>query len=385
MKKLTGMLVAAVLLFALAAAGCGSSDKGDGGSTGDAKPAAKAADPAVAAATTAVAKLTGAPTAWSGPTSGPAAVKGKNVVYISCGSFNDICVRVGKSIQEAGKTLDWKVTVIDGKATTSGWLSAWNQALALNPDGIIAFTDAEAMKVPIAKAKAKNIPVVGVLSTALPGPDEKLGLFTNVSQDPRTIGKAEAQYAIAKSNGTAKAVVLYAAQYTIARIKADAMKAELAKCTGCKLVDYHNIDPSVLQAQSGPLVTGWVQKHGTPLWVLSVGDVLVSFMPSPLRSAGVDSSKVKMIAADGNATAYDLIRKKQYQVATVPQPAGELGYQASDEMNRAFAGEPATGFAPDLFMVDASNVEQYGGADNTFEPENDYSGRYQKIWSGEGQ
>ncbi|HVO53013.1 MAG TPA: substrate-binding domain-containing protein [Solirubrobacterales bacterium] len=390
MRKVLGMLVA-LLAVVFLAAGCGSSGSSSSESTSaentsasESSSSGESADPVVAEAKAAVEKMTSAPTTWSGPTTGPAAVEGKKIVYISCESANEICVRVGKSIEEAGKTLGWSVTTIDGKGTTAGWLEAWTQALALNPDGVIAFTDAQEMQVPIKKANARGIPVIGVLAAPQPGPDKELGLFTNISQDPASIGTAEAQYAIAKSNGTAKAVVMYASQYAIATVKGEAMKAEMERCSGCELAEYKNIDPTSIQAQGGPLVTGWVQKFGTPLWVLSPGDALLSFMTPALRSAGVGGSEVQMVGADGNASAYELIREGQYQVATFPQPTGELGYQAADEMNRALAGEEATDYSPELFLVEAENVDLYGGKENRFEPENDYRGHYEEIWSGKG-
>jgi ribose transport system substrate-binding protein len=172
---------------------------------------------ALSDAQAAIATATGPQTAWTGPTTGPKAAPGKKVVFISCGAFNQICVSVGKSVAEAADKVGWKLTSIDGKGNASGWLSAWNQALALKPDGIIAFTSADAVQAPIQEAKTMGIPVVGVLAAAKPGPDPDEGLFTNVSQDPASIGKAEAQYAIAKSNGTARAIIVYDALYAIAR------------------------------------------------------------------------------------------------------------------------------------------------------------------------
>ena len=185
----------------------------------------------LADAKAAVEQFTGPQTAWTGPTSGPKAAPGKRVVFVSCGAFNQICVSVGKSVEEAASKIGWEVTTIDGKGNASGWLSAWNQALALKPDGIIGFTSADAVQAPLEEAGKMGIPAVGILAAAKPGPDPEEGLFTNVSQDPATIGKAEAQYAIAKSDGTARVVIVYDALYAIARYKAEAMKAEIEKCS----------------------------------------------------------------------------------------------------------------------------------------------------------
>ena len=347
-------------------------------------PGAALADSALSDAKAAVAAATGPQTKWQGPTSGPAAPADKHIVYISCGGFNEICVTVGKAVTEAAGKIGWKVTTIDGKGSASGWLSAWNQALALNPDGVIAFTSADAVQAPIQQANAKGIPVVGVLSAAKPGPDASLGLFTNVSQDPASIGKAEAQYAIAKEDGKARVVILYDKLYAIARNKAEAMKAEIEKCADCKLLDFVSTPAAQIQQNAGQLVSSWVTKYGSgsdPIWIVTVGDVFADFLASPLRSGGIDPSKVKIIGADGMSAAYGRIRDGGYQLATIPQPITQLGYQAVDEMIRALQKQPASGYAPDVYIVEKSNVNQYGGDKNQFVPDNNFAQEYEKIWT----
>jgi ribose transport system substrate-binding protein len=344
---------------------------------------ARAADSELPDAIKAVTGDTGPQTEWTGPTTGPKAPPGKNIVFVSCGAFNQICVSVGKSVAEASNKIGWKVTIIDGKGNASGWLSAWNQALALKPDGIISFVSADAVQAPIQEAKTMGIPVVGVLAASTPGPQPELGLFTNVSQDPASIGTAEAQYAIAKSNGTARAVIVYDTLYAIARYKAEAMKKELEKCSGCKILDYRTTPAAELQQNSGQLISSWVEKYGSePIWILTVGDVFADFMAPPLRAGGVKPSEVMIVAADGFPTAYDRIRKGDYQVATVPQPQSELAYQAVNELVRAMAGQPPSGYSPDVYIVDKSDVDLYGGDKNQFVPANDFAQRYLGIWTG---
>ena len=47
---------------------------------------------------------------------------------------------------------------------------------------------------------------------------------------------------------------------------------------------------------------------------------------------------------DGSVSAYDRVRQGQYQAATIPEPLNLHGWQAIDEMNRAFAGAPPSGY-----------------------------------------
>ena len=90
---------------------------------------------------------------------------------------------------------------------------------------------------------------------------------------------------------------------------------------------------------------------------------------------------MKLIAADGNRSAYDRIRKGgQYQVVTVSEPIELQAYQAIDELNRAFHGEPPSGFVQPPFLVTKENIHSEGGDQNTFIPSNDYKKHYLEIW-----
>src|SRR5579871_1682724 len=53
------------------------------------------------------------------PSTGPAAVRGKKVWYISCGQAYAACSTAANGFVEAGKELGWEVTIQDGKATPS--------------------------------------------------------------------------------------------------------------------------------------------------------------------------------------------------------------------------------------------------------------------------
>ncbi len=72
-----------------------------------------------------------------------------------------------------------------------------NQAIALKPDGIALFADAASLQDPIKAGVAQGIKFVGLHAAGLPGPQPDLHLVFNIEEDPREMGKAEADWAIA--------------------------------------------------------------------------------------------------------------------------------------------------------------------------------------------
>ena len=74
---------------------------------------------------------------WDGPTTGPKAEAGKTIVFVAADLKNGGILGVSKGVEEAAKAIGWDVRVIDGQGTVSGRAAAMNQALALQPAGIV--------------------------------------------------------------------------------------------------------------------------------------------------------------------------------------------------------------------------------------------------------
>ena len=104
-------------------------------------------------------------------------------------------------------------------------------------------------------------------------------------------------------------------------------------------------------------------------------------MPT-LRANGVppDGAPHLISAGDGSVSAYERIRKGEYQIGTVPEPLHLHGWQAIDELNRAFHGEGPSGYVTKVHLVTKDNINADGGDKNSFDPGNGYRDQYKKIW-----
>jgi ribose transport system substrate-binding protein len=328
-----------------------------------------------------VEKLGATKTAWTGPASAPKIEKGKKIAYLSANEQNDAEREWGMAIVEAGKKAGWTVTVIDGRGSPVSWLAGMNQAISLQVDGIITSADARSLAMAIKQAGSLGIPIVGIHAAGTPGPQTDLGLFTNIQEDPKAIGEAQADWIIANSDGKANVVITTSGEYAIAMVKANAVKDRLAKCSGCKVVEFSNT-PLAEAAQRQPqLVTSWVQRYGMPLYITAIADYTLDFQVPALKAGGADPSKITLIGSDGTKSAYGRIRGgNQFQKVTVAEPNAYLGYQAVDEMNRALNKEQPSGTVPLPYLVTSKNIDVQGGKDNTYVPDNDFAKRYLKLW-----
>lgn len=345
-------------------------------------PGSQASDMAalVKMAEQATAARTGLQTEWTGPTSGPRIAPGKHVVCIPTDMKNTLSAEWCTDIVAIAKKIGWKAEIIDGRGTASGWVTAFNQAIALHPSGIVSSANAATVQPEIDDAVKRGIVIVGLHFTSVPGPSAKRHVFYNIESSPQGIGKAQADYVIAKSRGKGRAIILYDAEYAVARYKAEAMRDEFAKCTTCKLLAYVNLPLSQVSTLTPHAVSSWVTRFGLPFYVMTIADYYYDFVVPTLTQGGVPTKDVILLGSDGPPSAYDRIRNGQYEVATVPEPAELQAYETIDEFNRAFHHQPPYNYVPPAYLVTAQNIRTQGGDKNQFNPANGYAAHYLKIW-----
>ena len=345
--------------------------------------AASADDSFVQAAKDATQKRTATQTEWLGPTSGPKAAPGKHIVYLSSDQNNALSAQYGQYLKDAAAKIGWEVTVIDGKATAANWITAFNQALSLKPDGIAMTLQSPSITGPLEAAAAAKIPVVGLHSASVPGPNEQYHLYNNLSSDPAEIGRALVDWAVADSNGTASMIFIGDNIYPISVVKTDAMVEEIKKCTTCKLISNENIPAANVSAQMAGIMTSWVLKYPKPFYPLAVGDFWFDFATPALRTGNVSQNDVRLGGADGTPQAYQRVRDGDYQLVTVPEPIEMQAWQAIDELNRAINGQAPSTFVQPVYIVTKANIAEQGGDKNTFTPANNFKDHYLKIWLGQ--
>jgi ribose transport system substrate-binding protein len=339
----------------------------------------------VAQAKQIVAERTRPQTEWTGPSSGPKAIrKPLTIAWVSADQSYTAYIYWGKGITDAANAIGWKVVTFNGQGTVGGQLAAMNQALAINPVAIITPADANALQRPIQEAVKRGIPVIGIHATAFPGPSPELGLYMNIVSNPAQIGQTEAAYVIASSNGTGSDIHMVDTSYTIARFKAKATIDPIKNCSGCKFLEEVNV-PIGDTGRISSVVSGLLARHGDSWWMTTCCDGYYPYVASALRSSGISPQKVKLVGADGPPATYQMIRKGNYEIASVPEPSTLFGYEAIDAAVRAMAGQPPVDFIQPTYLVTRENVDAEGGKENQFIPSNSFACHYANIWLGENK
>ena len=147
------------------------------------------------------------------------------------------------------------------------------------------------------------------------------------------------------SDGTAGVILFTDSIYAIATAKTNAEKAAIEGCAGCKVLAIEDTPIGDLANRMPQLTTSLLSRYGKAwTYSIAVNDLYFDFSAPSLQSAGVDPATGyprQISAGDGSVPAFQRIRGKQYQLATVAEPLHLQGWQTIDEMNRAFAGAAA--------------------------------------------
>ena len=332
-----------------------------------------------------LATVTAPGTPWTGPTTGPTAQPRKLIVYVSSDQRNGGPQGAGDGAQEAAKMIGWDFRILDGQGSVQGRTTALNQAIALKPHGIIlGNVDTQEQAPVIRRAAMLGIKMVGWHIGPTPGPVNDPPVFTNVTTDPREVAKAAAMYAIVDSNGTANVIHFKDSITTISTAKTTASEAVIKACAGCKVLETEDTPMGDLANRMPSLTTSLLTKYGKQwTYAIAVNDLYFDFSAPSLQAAGVDAANGyprQISSGDGSVTAFQRIRQRRYQIGTVAEPLHLQGWMCIDELNRAFAGQPSSGFVPPPHLFIASNLDRDGGPNNVYEPENGYKDIYRKIW-----
>jgi ribose transport system substrate-binding protein len=340
----------------------------------------RSVDPLVAYAMAQVGVAMDSDAGYGGPRSGPRAQHAGLIVFVAADVTNGGIAGVAAGAEQGARAIGWRLRVIDGQASVSGRTAAMREALGLAPSGIIlGGFDATEQRAAVARARARGIPIVGWHAGPKPGADPADGLFTNVTTDPLAVARLAALYTIAHSQGRAGVVILYDSEFAIAVQKADAMKAVLRRCRSCRLLTSIDSPIATAQVKIPALIVDLVQRYGSRLdYMLAINGNYFAGTRAALFDLGRTGTgpPYAIAAGDGDASEFARIRDGDYQLASVAEPLYLQGWQLIDELNRALAGRPPSGYAAPPHLITAADVP----AGPVFDPAAPYRADYLKIW-----
>jgi len=317
-----------------------STASGDTGSSNNAANAAHSTSPGLLRAKAAVTQFT-APATQIAPAAKlvSKAPTGKFIVYIE-NQTQTLLIDTGQQAADAAKLLGWRIKFLNTDGSVAGEQQAWQQAIALHPDGIITADGVSVadLTAQIAAAKAAKIPVV-IDSTTLPNGLQfpivggEGGQFVQDRQ-----AGSEAAWIAFNSDGHAH--VGLATIESIPVLKSyDALFTRLLKgyCPACTVTIINNAITDVGTNLPTHVVSVLQQQPEINYVATDVGQFLEGVLPA-LHQAGL-ASKVQIVGT--NPSTEDLAAVK---AGTESMWAGSnaewYGWYSIDSLARYFTHSP---------------------------------------------
>jgi ABC-type sugar transport system substrate-binding protein len=319
-------------------------------------------------------------TSWTGPTDPVKAPAGKNVQVISCATVAPACRDLANGAVHAAQALGWKASYIDGKASIEGYVNAFQTALNRNPDAIVAVALPESqLQTYIARAHAKDIPVVGVTVTPekISNPNGHYDSYVTFREDSNAL--LQATWVINDSKGTGKVAFLWDRGYPFLVNQLQAELKVLKRCTGCKVeeVAYREFATAGNPVRTQQLATSLLQRHPDVEYVLLPYGVNAQSVALAAKTLGRD---VKVVSKNADPTNVRLVHSGVL-AAEVGSSTEWSGWGAIDDVVRLLNGKKPGGIAAHnvpLHYFVKSNAPASGTFDYTkfF----DFKSQYLKLW-----
>ncbi len=378
-EKGSGDRGARYLAVGLAVAGAMAAGCGGGGDAST----VSSADPAVRQARAELARASPPPpSAYRVPSGGPAAQPPAPVVFVAANLTDGGIAAAARGVQQAAGAIGWPLRILNGQANPEGERRALRAALRARPGGIIlGGVDAAGQQLALREARAQGVPVVGWHAAPTPGPDPRLHLFTNVTSDPVAVARLAADYAIADSNGTAGVAIFTDSEYAIDTRTATLMAEDVRKCARCAVLQVLDSPSATAAIQAVSLVAALLQHYANRIgYLLAVNGAYIDGASTALTGEGRhgDQPPFSVVAGEGEGSEFARIRAGEYQKASIAEPLNLQGWQLIDELNRARAARPASGYVAPPALITRSNVPN-GAA---FDPPSGYREDYLRTWHG---
>ncbi len=315
--------------------------------------------------------------------SGPAAVEGANVWYISCGESITGCALAGKGFQEAGEALGWNVTYVDGKFDPNEVANGIQRAVAAGADAIgYNVFDCDAVKTSLQMARDAGIPVVTTWSndcdpslistTTLGGELPPLGLKNWAAE--------KVKWGIVKTNGQMKLINVYQTDLGSDVAQNDGVLQTIAECPDCEIVESVGVTTGTF-ANLQSLVAAALTKHPD---ANAINMTFSGMLPSGIQAALAQAGRTTDMAIIGGACdGPELgLMTEGWNIACSGYDQSQTGWMTADYLNRLMAGEspedlPRVGIGYQLIDVDHN---EHG---DSFSIPGDFREAYRTVWAGQ--
>jgi|RhiMethySRZTD1v2_1073278.scaffolds.fasta_scaffold03178_22 ribose transport system substrate-binding protein len=319
------------------------------------------------------------------------AAKAKKIALLSPSQASPSAAIPVNAAAEAAEALGWTATVLDMQYDPRRAAGLVRDAINAGVDAIISAVDCGYAPDAFAEAKTKGILIAPLFAfdctdptvAGAPGPSQ-FTTFVNWgdgqidnAKSIAAAGSIAASVLIAATNGTAKVLSFTDPTSTILTYTNAGFLAQMARCTGCKVLESVNLvsaeGPAALQAK----VRDALARHPDANAIRSSHSSATQQFIAPALVASGRQNDVIVVGGEGQDKDLDLIRTKQGLNFTLNTDTAWFGWTVVDTVNSAFNGEKPRPNGLGGMLVDKDhNLPPSGPVQHNV----NYKNVYRKAW-----
>ncbi len=333
------LVVPAVLFGALLAA-CSSSPSSSGSKTESSSQSALTKAESVVSAAEQVPTFA----QYKPSKSAPSFTAGKTLALINGNAASSAADLQAEGVEQAAKAVGWTTVQYNGMGTDSGKITAFENALATHPSGIVLIAiDQHIVSAPMAQARAAGIPVVSTLAGNVQGTNAGQ-VYADLSGDDVATGLAVGDWIVANAAKTHTQANIIRFEYPINNTvihRDQGITEALSACSSCHVVDTVQYSSANLQGLTASVAPA-VETHPNVNYIVIDVGAYATYLVAAIQALGGNFAKqIKVLGFDCVPDQIAHIRSGVVEAACDGQASEYSGWAAVDELNRAFHHQPA--------------------------------------------
>lgn len=312
-------------------------------------------------------------------------LRGKKIMVIPFASSPQNTA-IDNAMQQVGAKTGITVTPCDNHGQPTEWSQCLQQALTSKYDAVVLNADPSVVGPQLEALKAAGIPVLqahffpeGTKATSPSCKGCSAGV-TAVQPAPfKASYRLMADWAITDGNGKADALVALIPGLAPTIAMQQQVKAEFAKCHGCKYKFLNVSVADILGSGFQTAIASALNKDPKVNYVLDEVGVAVPATVSALNIAG--RKNVKVAGFGGTPGELDLIRTKTAMAMDAGESNPWIGYASMDGAFRLMLHKATDPLATPVRVFTRDNIAAVGSpASPTKGYGNSYIGGYEQLW-----
>jgi ribose transport system substrate-binding protein len=312
-------------------------------------------------------------------------LRGKKVMVIPFASSPQN-VAIDAAMESVGSKTGVAVTACDNHGQPTEWSACLQQALNQKMNAVVLNADPSVLGPQLQALKAAGIPVLqahffpeGITANSAACTGCAAGV-TAVQPAPfKAAYRLMADWAIVDSGGKADAIVTDIQGLAPTIAFESQVKAEFAKCHGCKFKIIHVSVADIIGTGFQTAIASALNRDPKANYVLDEVGVAVPATVSAINIAG--RKNVKVAGFGGTTGELALLEQKTAMAMDAGEPNAWVGYASMDAVFRLLLGKPTDPNATPVRVFTRANVAQVGTPPSATQGYgHDYIGGYEQLW-----